>query len=296
MLRDFAFFISEAVNGLRRSGIMIFIAIITISVSMMVFGVFLLLSLNINQIANIMTSKLEIMVYLKDDLTKKDIVYFKEKLNDFDGVKSIEFVNKKQAWSLFKQRYTSMNFEEYLDNNPLPHAYKLQLNDNLKIKSYAQKIKQYNVYVDDVSYGGILSERIEWVSRFIKLFGIILVGILTAATLFIVVNTIRLTVIARKNEITIMHLVGATDQFIKGPFLFEGLFMGILGSLISVLFLKFSYDFLIYKASVYVPFFPVFQNALSLNLIFFGVFCLGSLLGIIGAYISVSKTLTTATK
>ena len=118
-----------------------------------------------------------------------------------------------------------------------------------------------------------------------------LITLLILASLFIIVNTIRLTVIARGEEISIMQLVGATDRFIKGPFLIEGFIIGIIGAAISVSFLYFIYAIVIHQLIDKMPFFPFITDDASLYYIYGFVLLSGATIGMLGAYISVSRSL-----
>lgn len=293
LLRDGMFFISEALIGMRRSGIMIFISIATISVSLMVFGIFLLISLNMNNLANFISSKLEIRVYLKKDLPPADINEFRQRILSMPDVKDVIFVDKTLAWSQFKENFKTIDLSGMVGDNPLPDSFHVYLTDNKNIGPMANTLKDVTQYVEDVGYMGAIADRIALFSRFTKIAGSILVGLLTVATLLITVNTIRLTVIARQNEITIMHLVGATHQFIQWPFIIEGLIMGLVGALISIVFLKSSYFFFAMRVQSALPYVPLVFDSWSLNWVFLGVALVGTLLGILGAYISVSKSLKT---
>lgn len=291
MMRDLDFFISEALIGMKRSGLMTFIAIATITVSLIVFGIFLLLSANFNNLANFITNKLEIRVFLKETLTSNEIEQLKKKFAQVEAVKNLTYIPKDQAWSLFKDSYGNIDLEDIVENNPLPNSFRIQLKDNRKIKVVAKYLQSFKYYVDDVQYGDIIAERIQLFSRVTKLAGLFFVALLSIATLLIVVNTIRLTIIARQDEINIMHLVGATKSFIRWPFIIEGLLMGCLGSFVSIIVIKFSYTFLSTQFQKAIPFFPLVFNKTTLNIVFISVVISGAFLGIFGAYISVSKSL-----
>lgn len=288
---DLTFFIAEAFIGMRRSGLMIFIAVATITVSLIIFGVFLLLSLNLNNLVNFIVAKLEVRVYLAENVTRPEISAFQEQIQALKEVKSVEFVEKNTAWKDFSNQFSNINLNDMIEENPLPNTLKIQLYDTTKIKDVVDFLYKYPTYIDDISYGGVLAERIGTFAKFMKYMGLILVLLLTFATLLIVVNTIRLTVIARKEEISIMQLVGATNIFIEIPFLIEGLFLGILGSGFAIFFLKTAYVFFAQKFQEAVPYFPLVFDSKILFLLYFSILVLGTFLGFIGAYISVSKSL-----
>jgi cell division transport system permease protein len=291
MIRDFSFFVSEAFHGMKRSPVMMFITVATIAVSLSVFGIFSLLTVNINHLTDFLASKLEIRVYLTDRSTRQELVNFQERISNMNGVEKVEFIDKKNAWATFKKTYPNLNLGHLVSDNPLPHSMRVFISDQQKLIDIAKYLQGFRSVVEEVVYGDTLSQRIEKVSYFIKVGGITLVGLLTLATLLIVVNTIRLTVIARQNEIEIMQLVGATHSFIRWPFLFEGFFLGIVGAVLAVLFLIVSYSVVGTHFQQNLPFMPVVVESIRLGKIYAGVTFMGAALGIIGAYLSVSRSL-----
>jgi cell division transport system permease protein len=294
MIRRLLFFISEAYIAFRRSGIMIFIAVGTITVSLVVFGLVLLINVNMNNLAKFIASKIEIRVFLKEDLTMKEIASFQEEIRLIPEVKDVIYVPKEKAWGEFKEQYSNLNLTNLVDTNPLPNAFKVILTNNLTVKRIAAKLSFQNYYVADIVYGGIIAERMDRFATLVRIGGVILVGILSLATLFIIFNTIRLTVINRQNEITIMKLVGATNPFISGPFIIEGLIMGVFGSMLSVGLLKIVYHFFTVQIQKSIPYLPVVFNEATLNKIYFSILFLGALLGTLGALLSIKKSLKTA--
>jgi cell division transport system permease protein len=290
-LSDLEFFIIEALIGMRRSSVMMLIAIATVSVSLVVFGLFLLLTVNISHLTNFMSDKLEIRVFLKENLTPNEINVFQESIAKLNGVREVTFISKDQAFKMLKESYANIQFDDLLEQNPLPNSIRVKLNNNSNIQNVAQILRDHTYYAEDVQYGGIVAERIQVVSQIIRVAGIVLVGLLSLATLLIVFNTIRLTILARTNEITIMHLVGATEGFIKGPFLVEGLIMGLLGAVLAIVFLKSTYVTFAIQFQNAIPFFPLVFNEATLNKVYFTVGFTGPALGILGAYLSVSKTI-----
>ncbi len=289
MIRDFIFFFSEALISIRRSGLMIAISIATISVSLVIFGIFLLISANISNLSNFFSAKLEVRVYLKDQVAQTDIPQLKAQFESMPHVRKVEFIDRDVAWDDFKKNFPTIKLNSILSNNPLPHAFRLTVSETEQIPSLVTSIRTLKT-VDHVSEMGEYANRIATFSKYTRIAGIILVSLLTMATLLIIVNTIRLTVIARQDEISIMQLVGATVSFIRWPFIIEGLIIGIIGAVIAITFLSFGYSLLVVKFQQSVPFVPMLFDQMALNLIYLTVFALGTILGIFGAYLSVSKT------
>jgi cell division transport system permease protein len=291
MFNDFIFFITEAINGMRRSGMMIAISIATITVSLIVFGIFLLVSVNINHLANFMASKLEIRVYLKDSVSAPEISALQARIRASSQVKEVTFVSKAEGWTQFKKSYPSMALSDMFTSNPLPNSFRVFVLDESQFESYARYLQTLTEYVEDVTYGDVMADRIRMVYRFSRYSGYILVGLLTVATLMIVMNTIRLTVIARKTEIEIMQLVGATNSFIRAPFLIEGFLIGVIGSASSIGILRPMYSYLAIQFQEKVPFFPLVYDPTTLMLVYISIGMAGVLLGVLGAFIAVSRTL-----
>ena len=285
------FFFKETFIGIRRSGLMTFIAVITISITLIILGVFMLISANLGKVTEEIASKLEINIYLKSNLKIEEIQIFKRNLRSIKGIKEVTFINSNKAWKEFKKDYSHLNLTDHIDRSPLPNSLNLKLERAQDIRTIILYLKRYNTLIDDIVYGGELADRVHVFRRVMFISGWSLIGLLVLSSLFIIVNTIRLTVIARSEEITIMKLVGATDQFIRCPFLIEGFIIGITGAAISVSALYFIYSIIINQLILKMPFFPFIKDSISLYYIYGFVLISGAFIGMLGAYISVSKTL-----
>lgn len=285
------FFISEAFIGMNRSRLMSVITIATITVSLIVFGIFLLLNQNLNNLTSLMASKMELRIFLKDSLTKQEIREFEIRLKKINGLKDLNYVPREEAWKSFKKNFKTLELEKNMKNNPLPNAYSLKMEEEKSILPIAEYIKSFDYFVEDVVYGGEVAKRIEMFSHTAKMGGSILVLLLAVSTLLIIINTIRLTVIARQEEITIMHLVGATDPFIRWPFIIEGLFMGSIGAILAISLLSIGLVSGVKSLHESLPFLPLLFEPSQLMGIYITVGSVGTLMGVIGAYISVTKTL-----
>lgn len=291
-MNEFYFFLSEAIINIRRLGLMTLISIMTITIALIILGVFFLLTANLNNLANFISSKLEIRVYLKDGLSVEEIREFQTRLAEIPEVKEIVFIDSDTAWEQFKKNFQTLELDGIIEENPLPHALNIYLRHNTGMAKTAQFLKTgFPNYIDDVGYMGVIAERIEGLTKLIKAGGVLLIGFLTIATLFIVVNTIRLTVIARQQEIEIMQLVGATDHFIRWPFIIEGVLMGLCGGITSAVILRFTYLFMATRIQESLPFIPLVFDTFRLQFIYWSVIIIGAGLGFLGAYISISKSL-----
>ncbi len=236
-MSDLIFFFQEAIIGIRRSALMSFISMATIALSLIVFGVFMVFIINLQNMSSFLYTKLEMRAYLVADVSQKDQVRLRQRVANMPEVKEVELVGKDQAWKQFQKQYRSMNFKQWIDKNPLPDSLKIMLNESSNLQQTAAKIKQIE-QVKKVAFLGDIMTRVHSVAKALNIFGVSLVILLTIATLLTIINTIHLTVIARTKEITIMQLVGATNAFIKWPFIIEGFLFGITGSILSIVVLK----------------------------------------------------------
>tara|TARA_A100001015_G_C15027876_1_gene731489 strand:- start:2362 stop:3258 length:897 start_codon:yes stop_codon:yes gene_type:complete len=285
------FFIKETLIGMRRSRLMTLIAISIITITLIMMGGFSLILLNLNQMTNDISSKLDVRIFLKKELTVNDVQNFQTKLASVNGIATVEFIDKTVAWQSFLESYDHLKLDDYIDKNPLSHSLVVTMGNYRQLQPFLQYLKRFDSVIDDVVYGGKLADRVAVVSTVLKISGTILILMMVIASLFIIANTIRLTVIARNEEINIMRLVGATDLFIKFPFIFEGLMIGLIGSLFALGVIVVVYkSFIVYSNSV-MPFISLISQFNDVFLIYLLIISMGTLIGMGGAYMSISKSL-----
>lgn len=288
---SFDFFLREAWTGVRRSGIMSLVSLMIVTVSLVIFGLFLLVIFNMGNIVSSIGSKMEIAAYvdnISDDFDANTILL---EITKIEGIETVKYIPKSEAWSNFKQSFEGrLELEEIVKDNPLPNAFIMKVKSPELISSIAKKISNM-AFIDEVRYSGTLAERFSNILGAVKTIGLVMIVLLIFATLLIIVNTIRLTVISRQTDIYIMKLVGATDSFVKWPFIIEGVLIGFLGSALAFIILKFSYDLVVVRLQNALPFLALIIFGPQLFWIYSSVFFLGILLGVIGGYISVNAAL-----
>ena len=289
-MRQLLFFVSEALSSIRRSLWIFVIAVVTIMLSLLTFGVFLFISINLNALSDNILSKFEMRVFVKQDIKVDQIQHLATLLEGHSSIQEIYFVDKQQAWKSFIKQYPQLALSEFIEENPLPHSFKLVLYAGQDMVEVSSHLKSLSPYIDDIVYGGELMNQVNKFSFFIRIIGVFLVCVLTIATLMIIVNTIRFTVMLRENEINIMSLVGATQGFIRAPFLIEGAIIGLVGALIAVGILRVIILFVLVKLKTNLPYFPFLLDDTIANQVFFLLIITGSFLGVLGAYLSISKT------
>lgn len=289
-------FFKRAIDDIFKNGFLNLITVITISLSILITSAFILFFLNTSEIINSWKKGLRIMAYLKPGADNTELAYLKQAIQSLDGVQTLRYIPKEEAFSQLKtQMKHQASLLENLPENPLPDSFEIRMTAAIgswqKIDSLATQIEMLT-QVKEVEYGQ------RWVGRFIHLFtlfrlaGYAMGGLFFMAAIFIVANTIRLVIYSRREEVDIMRLVGATDNFIKIPFYIVGLIQGALGAVIGLGMLYFAFYFI--SANVDQDFMP---DLISLNFLpptILGGILLGSMLiGWLGCFISLKQFLKT---
>lgn len=291
MLNSLEFFFGEAWTSVKRNGIMSFVAIGTVIVSLTVFGVFLMGVVNIGRIVGSISSSAEVSAYVNSPLEQYQAESISKNISRLRGVGSVRYVSRDKAWNAFKDEYGKrLELDDAVDENPLPDTFVINVVVPDLVPEVAKQVSAITG-ISEVRYSGSLLDQVQVLASAVRIGGLILVCMLSVATLLIVMNTIRLTVIAREKDIAIMKLVGATNSFIKWPFIIEGIMIGCIGSAFSFVILNVSYEVVIFQLSQALPFLPLVSDQTNLFAVYLIVGCVGIVLGMLGGYISVSKSL-----
>ncbi|MCR5756558.1 MAG: permease-like cell division protein FtsX [Selenomonas sp.] len=291
-LRTGEYFIQEVFHSLRRNNWMSFASIGTVAVSLFVLGVFLILVLNMNRMASMLESQVQISVYLQDEVTKSERIGLQSDIEKMQGIDKVKFVDKDEAKERLAER---LGDQKYLldalgDKNPLPDAFEVTVKTPEMVETAAKAIERMDG-VESAKYGQDVVEHLFDITRLMRVFGLVLMLLLAGATIFIISNTIRLTVFARRKEIAIMKYVGATDWFIRWPFLMEGIVLGCIGGIISALALRSFYAAMAAKIYNTLAFFPLLPQYPFMNYVTVAIIFSGMLIGAIGSAFSLKRFL-----
>lgn len=287
------YFFVDAFKSLKRNRTLSIAAMITVLITFFIFGTFILLGLNFNNIIEDVASKVEIKVYLDDDIKLIDQREIELKLNEQEGVKEVIYESKEEAFLNFKESLKDNSgllkgFD--LENNPLPSSYIVKLEAPEFAESIAKSVEGMTG-IEDISNQ---QEMIDTISNFVggvRVAGITLFAVFVAVSIFLITNTIKITVYSRRKEVGIMKFVGATDWFIRWPFIIEGIIIGIIGSLIAsiLLFLlyKWAYGYIVASMLIVTLVPPVFVlNTLTILFILGG-----TIVGALGSIFALRKFL-----
>lgn len=230
------YFLIQALKGLQKNLLATFIAVTTVGLSMIVLGSFIAIAVNASNIIRQIEQKVEITVWLLDTASSEEIFDLESKIRRIEDIQSVKYVSKDEALERFRTQLKNQpDLLKALEGNPLPASFEVSLKDPQKVDEVAKKIGSNRGIIDDIRYGQQIVERLFAATKVLRWVGAIFITILCLASLVVIANTIRLAIFARRTEISIMKLVGATNWFIRWPFLLEGLIQGLLGAVVAVI-------------------------------------------------------------
>ena len=282
------FFVVEALTNLRKSGVMAIVTISTIAISLVLMGTFLLATMNMEGFLAQMQSEALITAYLNKDATLDSANTFYLRLTSLEEVENVKVVTPEEAASeLFTNADDQKLLQIGLENNenPLPYTIRIKIKNTESLEKMLKKLKN-DPLVDSVNYGEDLYRQLDGLSKLLWIVSLVIVILLGMASLFIVYNTVRLTLFMRREEIIIMKLVGATNWFVRGPFIVEGFLEGMLASTLSIIILLLSYNFILTKLAELIPFFNSTISVEQLFKLSMKLFMMGIVLGVSGSLIS----------
>jgi len=290
--RTSEYFITEVVHSLRRNSWMSLASVGTVAVSLFVLGVFLTLVLNMNRMAGMLESQVQISVYLEDNVSDTDRRGLEHDIRALQGIDTVKYVSRDEAKERLAER---LGDQKYLldalgDTNPLPDAFEITVTQPDMVETAAQAIGHFDG-VESTRYGQDVVQHLFDITRLMRIFGVALMLLLAAATVFIIANTIRLTVYARRKEVAIMKYVGATDWFIRWPFLLEGIVLGFIGGILAALALRSFYAAMAAKIYSTLAFFPLIPQYPFMNYVTVVLMLAGMGIGAAGSSVSLKRFL-----
>lgn len=249
--RTMARHLREGLKSVIRNGWMTFASISSICISLFILGMFLLLTLNVNHITKNVDNKAEIKVYMDTSVARDQDTAYSDKIKAMPEVKQVTFITKEEGIKYMREKFgESAGLLDGLegDENPLNDSFIVELKQpSLQgLETVAKKIEDLNGTanpkpIEKVEYGKGSIEKLFQITSIVRNVGLVFVILLSITSIFLISNTIKLTILNRRREISIMKLVGATNQFIRWPFFVEGALLGLIGSLIPIGVLLYGY-------------------------------------------------------
>jgi cell division transport system permease protein len=289
---DAASFAGDAAAGFRRNGLMTVAAVTTVMVALLVVGAAVLLGLNLSRVASAVEAQVEVVAFLREGVGTDSAAHLRTALASLPGVTAATFVTRDEALRRLQDRLGEGSaFDDLVATNPLPDSIELQLTDPSMAPEVAAAVSR-QPGIGEVTYGGQVVDRVVALSRSVRLVAGLLTAFLAGVALIVVVNTIRLTVIARRQEIEIMQLVGATRWFIRWPFLIEGVLQGGAAAGVAVAVLIGLYAVGVSRLSATLPFLPLVGLREALEPLAGSVVLGGVGVGVFGSLIAIRRFLT----
>lgn len=286
------YYIKETFTSLKRNSLMSIASISTVALSILVLGMFLTMVLNVNNLASHLENQVQVTIYMEDSASAEQLKQMEKVLRSTPGIVKVTPRTREQALADFKKRLGEQQklLAALGEDNPFPASFEIQVDNPERIPQLVPQFQQMPG-VETAKFGQEVVEHLFQLTRVLRIGGVLLIILLAIATLFIISNTIRITVFARRREVNIMKYVGATDWFIRWPFLLEGMIMGFVGALIASAALYKGYNAIQAKIYGTLAFFPMLPSWPTMGWLCGGLVCVGTLIGALGSSISLRKFL-----
>jgi len=302
-MRNIGYFFKEALISFKRNFSTGIGSTITIFLSLLLIGMFFILSIVTQSVLSSVEDKVNITAYVSDEASDADIKAVMGEIESMEYVATVSFTTKEQALENFKQYMESnMDIVEQLDGeNPLPRSIDIELSDPQQVEQVAKAIISNETFASicdrpadpsqSVMYGQKDVEKLFNVINLIRYAGIAVVVLLIFVTLVFINNTIRLAIMARRREISIMRLVGATKGFIRGPFITEGIIQALIGAGLAILCLWLMNIFLMPHLVGLISWLPVEVGGFEFLLVSITLLVVGLLIGLFGSALAMRRYL-----
>ncbi len=292
-LRTFGYLTGEAVGSVRDNALLSVAAVSTVAISLLVLAVVAVLGLNLQHLAADVDSQVQVVAYLDASQLQQPEDQIEQQIVSLPHVTNVQFVGKQQALDHLQQIFGSSNadlFNAVAQNNPLPDQLNIFVDDPRSVAQVAAAVSQIVGAANVQNAQGTVDKLVRFTEA-LRWLGIFLVAALALATVVVIGNTVRVAVYARRDQIGIMKLVGATDGFIRWPFFIEGAILGVGGALVAGGVITWGYAWIHGLVATFMPFLPMLAPqqmlpALVETLLFGGV-----ILGALGSAVSVHKHL-----
>ncbi len=241
-MRAFSYTIKQAFSQIGRNKNMSTASVFAITAMMLILGLFFTIMVNVNLMTQNVENQFDtIQLYLEDDVTAEQAAEMVQEISTIDGVAEANYLTKEDAMTIMKERWgEKASLLDGLSENPFPASIEITASDIADEQKIVASVENMDG-VDEVKFYKDVIDKVLTITGYIQTGALILIAILVVVSIIVVANTIKLTVHAREEEIHIMKYVGATNWFVRGPFLVEGIIIGVIASAIAVAIVGFGY-------------------------------------------------------
>jgi len=294
------YFFKQSLQGFARNLSTTLGSIITIFLSLFIIGLFLMGGAVIQNVVQSVENEVSITAYVADEASESDIAAAQDYIRGLDGVASVSFTTKDQALEKFREMSSNAAIVDELGGNPLPASIDIELSDPQKVEEVAKQIESSDQFKkiadednpsDSLKYGQRTVERLFSVTNYIRYIGVALIILLVFIALVFINNTIRLAIMARRKEIAIMRLVGASNGFIRGPFLMEGALHAIIGAALAIVSIELIRNLALPRLQASLAFLPIDVAPNTFLFIYLILLVAGLIIGLIGSMLAMRRYL-----
>lgn len=297
------YFFRESLTGFTRNFSTTLGSIITIFLSLLIIGIFCICGVIINNVVTSVENQVSITAYVADDASEQDIDSVEQFIQELPGVESVGFTTKDQALENFTNSMTSNpDIVAQLDGeNPLPASIDVDLSEAQSVSDIANRILENETFVkicdnpddpsDSLQYGQKTVDKLFSLTNAIRYVGIGLIIVLVVIAFIFINNTIRLAILARRKEIAIMRLVGASNGFIRGPFLAEGALHAIIGAVLAIGIIELIRIFALPRITTALPWLPLNVDPAMFLMIYGALLVAGLVIGLLGSVFAMRRYL-----
>ncbi len=286
------FFLGEVSRNFTRNTGMQVTAIGTVAITIVLLGLFLFVRGALTEVGAQLLDQIEVSAYLRPDVTPAQIAAIARYLAHDPLVASAQFVSKKQGLAELRSRTQGTIDTALLTENPLPDKFRIKARDPDDVAALAASVGRLSG-VQNIVYGQKIVQRLLQLGAVLRRIGIGVIAVFLLVAGIIISNTIRLTVFARRREIAIMQLVGATSTYIRLPFICEGLLAGVIGALVAVALLAIAHATLWPRLLDALPWAQLTLSPVDVRLLAAELVAVGAAIGVAGSWISVGRHLRT---
>lgn len=302
MAINVGYFIKEAVTNFSRNWVMSLGAVITIYLSLLLVGVSMVAGAVIGDIVRDLEDKVSIQIFIKDGAATEDVQALQSFVRSDPLVKSVEYTSKDEALDRFREQWAaSGEIMDVLERNPLPASLDVELNDPRQVEAMVDKIRTSELFLNVVdrpeeperslAYGEEIIEDLFAFTGMMRIASVVFIVMLASVSLIFISNTIRLAIHARRKEIGIMRLVGASNWFIRTPFLLEGVIQSLIGAFLAIATLTAMYFLLIPRIKEALLFLPINITEATMVHLSLVLIAAGIAIGLVGSGVALRRYL-----
>jgi cell division transport system permease protein len=299
-MSSLVYFLKQSLQGFARNLSTTLGSIVTIFLSLLIIGLFMSGGVMIENIVESVEGEVSITAYIADDASEADIANMQKYIEGLDGVSGVTFTTKDEALEKFRNTPSNADIVDELGGNPLPASINIELSDPQLVQQVADDIAQSDLFksiadeddpAQSLKYGQKTVERLFAFTNYVRYIGIALIVLLVFIALVFINNTIRLAILARRKEIAIMRLVGASNGFIRGPFLMEGALHAVIGAVLAVVCLELLRRLVLPGIQNSLTFLPMEVPTSTYLIIYLILLVAGLVIGLIGSALAMRRYL-----